>query len=547
MGPFSMQPDGGGYAVPGQDQQPEGPPDVSFTDQATSPRWTSADDMRYARKAASLNQLRDDLDAGVLYPHDAAPLFNRLSTDLAGMDQQKQQFDTLQQQSATQAALHAQAMQQGIVSTNRQHDADSFLNTIRDYYNPVTGQSAAFYQTEPGKWSQVQMDAAAGGAGAEAPTAEGGAAPGTPEGAGEGSGEGGPQPQPFTQTIFNGPNRTDTTWQPGQTQGVSTGSWMGIPGAQPPAQAGPGESFGLSPERVQEIRNLASAQSMHMKAGPQRDALYSHLVQRFTSAAIMQQSAEKRATAVATAKQRQAEDSEWRDLRTAAHSAIEKDHQAAQKAGDPSPFGTPQQRLQAADDLAHEQWAARHPESQRAKDWLKAQEGAGPKSSATNAAGEIKVPGSINVLRVAESAGMTKKDALDAFNAKLKEVKNDAGNADRVPYPEGKAQGMDVAGGPWKDLPEPVQRREAIRRMARDLEDMTGRKLLPDQPDPPQAPPPPKVDPLPAGAATLADVRAEIERRRQARDLEARRGETRQAAVRQPGGGGMSIWRLFGR
>lgn len=502
------------------DQPPQRPAAPSFTDLATVPRWTTADDVRYARKASSLDRLRDDIDAGVLYPHDAVQLFNPLTQDLAAMDRQKATFDQHQQQTANQAVMQASAAKRGMATIDRQHDADAFLGTLRDYYNPVTGATALFFPTGDGKWAQATTvppgEVAAAGeesaAGDDEP--EGGAEPATPSASGESGGLTAEQKAAGGKTLGDGTtsyppaagpggSRADDermnalpstlraaaagsmTIQNGQSiDRYQDGQLVGT-NRQPQAKGdGPGTAFGLPPAKLAEIEHLANAQSMHMRPGHSRDALKSHLIQRYTTAAIVEQGRMKQQQAVAAQKARQVEDVEWKDLRTASLDAIKKDHDAALKAGDDSPHGTPAQRLKAADDLAHEQWAARHPEHPRSKEWLKRQSESGKPGGAIEAEAKINAPGALNVLRVAERAGFTKKDALDTFNAKLKEVKADEGNADKVPDPGDPGR---LVGGPWNKLPEPVQRAEAVRRFAVDLETMTGKKLLPE-PAPPAKP-----------------------------------------------------------
>jgi hypothetical protein len=191
-----------GIQPPAEQPQPEGPPEVpSFTSIAAgAPTWTSSDDVRYARKAASLGQLQDDIDQGFLYPHHAAEAAGPLVASLAEMNQRKQAADARQQQTATQAALAQNAAQRAVEQADMQHRAAGFQATMHMFVDPTNGESTAFYQKRPGEWEPVpQKDKSGPEDYVPAPASgeggvEGGATPGAAEGAGQGSGEGGPLP-----------------------------------------------------------------------------------------------------------------------------------------------------------------------------------------------------------------------------------------------------------------------------------------------------------------------------------------------------------------
>jgi hypothetical protein len=289
----AVQDANGAPMPPGRPRSPAPPPQPSATLLATQPtfppRWDQNQQQIYDEKASGLAQVQRDLDLGELHPHDALPAIQEYQSALAQMDQQKQAAMQMQQQSATNTALHGMAMQQAVTVQNQQHAAQSFPQTMVEHIDPVTGQRVTFYQAEPGKWAQVDFGSAPQ---VQAPTIQSPASDASferPE-AGEmpelgeadrpvGDQPGQAQPGgPFVQTINNGPYRTDTTWQPGQTNGVSTGDWRGQPNGQPP-QDPAATGFGLNPQVLNRIKAMAANSTAMMAPGQHRDIATARILQ----------------------------------------------------------------------------------------------------------------------------------------------------------------------------------------------------------------------------------------------------------------------------
>lgn len=435
---------------------------------AAPPRWTAADNIRYAKKSAGLNQVRDDIDAGVLYPEHAEPIVRDLTNDLNQMDQQKAAFDGLQQQSATQAALGQNAMARAVQQADQNHAADGFLSTMRTFIDPVTGQSATFFQAKPGQWTQVSLP-------------EGGSAMFSP---GEGKGGGSPDGDPMLASAGAGKGRFDQTIQNGPwIDQFGGGRLVGTNRPQDNRQQGGGEMFGLAGDTMQQIEATANAAAMHMPPGVQRNALVSHVKQRLIMSAIQERAAGQRQTAVAEQRSQAESEKEWRDLRSEAHRAIANEDRAAAKDGLPSKYTRAADRLKAADELAQEQWAARHPETPRAQAWVKAQGAKGSATEAVTPAGPPTLPNIMAFATMKTGGSMTSHEANKALNEILDTVKEDTSLADNVADPDDPSR---VVGGPWNQLPPQVQMAEAVRRFAKDLEVKTGRRLTPPDSRPQQ-------------------------------------------------------------
>jgi hypothetical protein len=291
-----------GRPSPPQDPQP------SFTLQAIDPAllWSTAHEIRRQKLLNTLGHVETELGEGNIDHETFHGLAAQIVPQLEDLDKRRQAAAATVQQSATQIAMGDAARQQAVQQANMQHAAQNFPNTMVSHIDPVTGQRATFYQAEPGKWAQVDFGDAPQVQAPPIQSPESDASFERPEAGempepGEADRPVGDQPgqaQPggtFVQTINNGPYRTDTTWQPGQTNGVSTGDWRGQPNGQPPQEAA-ADGFGLAPQVLNRLKAVAANATAMMAPGPHKDIHTAKILQGLVSQELHHQLQKERMT-----------------------------------------------------------------------------------------------------------------------------------------------------------------------------------------------------------------------------------------------------------
>lgn len=141
---------------PQQQFQPQQQPDPNLL-QLLEP-WTQADAVRLRRLNAGLAAAREQVEGGILSPGEGLQFQAQLVPQRAQLLQR--------QQAAQEAALRDQdatVMRQAALgeSVEQQHDvmrAHAFPRTVAEFYDPLTGRTAHFFQGSRGNWEQVKFD-----------------------------------------------------------------------------------------------------------------------------------------------------------------------------------------------------------------------------------------------------------------------------------------------------------------------------------------------------------------------------------------------------
>lgn len=119
--------------------------------------WSQQDEVQLAKVRAGQAQVLNDLRTGDLHPEYAVPMLNDLNTDYTGLLGKKQQVAQMAQQQQKQQALDAAATAKAVEMQNGQADAQGFRDRMAVAFT-ADGQPVQFYQSEPGKWQQVQVE-----------------------------------------------------------------------------------------------------------------------------------------------------------------------------------------------------------------------------------------------------------------------------------------------------------------------------------------------------------------------------------------------------
>ena len=126
----------------------------NFTQQATQPPvWSQADEIDLQRLMNGKSGARQKYMAGEWGNETFAAMNAQIDAQTAPLLQRKMAARQFAEGQATQAALHANALQQGVRQADMMSAAKGFPGTIHKEYNPDTGGFNTYYQSEPGKWS----------------------------------------------------------------------------------------------------------------------------------------------------------------------------------------------------------------------------------------------------------------------------------------------------------------------------------------------------------------------------------------------------------
>lgn len=224
--------------------------------------WGQNDELALQRASNGLSEIQNQIASGELHPMEAAEHVRQYGQEIAGLTRRKQADMAQQLAQQQEMARHANAMTQGMLQEDAAFDADNFHRRTAFDLDPISGGSAGFYQSEPGKWSQTTY----------APAGEMG-------GWAEGGGEQPSAAAPYSghqMEIYNGARRSVTTYD-ASGHAVSQEHYDAEGNLIQPRQqqqAGPGQ---ISPDELQEIQLRANAAVAGMRPGLHRDAAYSRI------------------------------------------------------------------------------------------------------------------------------------------------------------------------------------------------------------------------------------------------------------------------------
>lgn len=121
------------------------------------PTWGAGDQSRYDKVQAGISQVETDADAGEIHPIHAHAALMDLLPKKAALDQKRVAASAAAQQMAQHQAMHANAFQASLSQADAQHDAENFHGRTAVYTDPITGQTAHYFQKEHGKWEQTHF------------------------------------------------------------------------------------------------------------------------------------------------------------------------------------------------------------------------------------------------------------------------------------------------------------------------------------------------------------------------------------------------------
>lgn len=135
--------------APRRNQMPQqGPQPAMFP-----PVWSQADDIDLQRLLNGASVARQKAMSGEWGQETFASMQSQLDEQAQPLLMRKQASMQYAQQQQTQAALHQNALMQGVRNADMQNAAQAFPMTLHKEYNPDTKGFDTYYQTEPGKWN----------------------------------------------------------------------------------------------------------------------------------------------------------------------------------------------------------------------------------------------------------------------------------------------------------------------------------------------------------------------------------------------------------
>lgn len=240
--------------------------------------FTQADSLQLQRLNQDLASITSKVNEGILYPQEADPEKADILKErqaLIGRQQQAQLAQRGQQRMHMQDE-HANQVMMGMEATKA--NANQFTQMMPLHIDPDTGEKTYFYPDGKGGFEPIQKkdqgsdtnpidhylgtgdtggDSADSGA-TDAGLPDEGAADMAPD-----QPEQGPVPKPagnHTMEIYNGPHRTEVTFDPSGKIVNQTGAWQGQAGGQPPEPQGVGgdySSLGITKQHLQQAQSLA--------------------------------------------------------------------------------------------------------------------------------------------------------------------------------------------------------------------------------------------------------------------------------------------------
>ncbi len=117
--------------------------------------WTNANELDLQKVNQGLAQVESDIWNGTLDEETGRELMAHVQGRRQELLLRKQQAQAAALGQQQQALLHANAQRQAMLQADAAHDAANFQNRTASKVNPLTGQVADFFMTEPGKWQQI--------------------------------------------------------------------------------------------------------------------------------------------------------------------------------------------------------------------------------------------------------------------------------------------------------------------------------------------------------------------------------------------------------
>lgn len=259
--------------------------------------FSQADALELNKLNQSLASLRSQVSDGILYPEEAKGAQEGILADRNALLSRKQQAETAARGQMRMAQQDEMANQHMMGIANAKNMAENFASTMPIYTDPTTGKQTVFYPK--GMYEPLQQDdpfdaiLGSGDAGLDGMSADATGGEPMAQDAGSETPDAQPQagPKDHTMTIYNGPNREDTIFRDGKAISQQRFDRQGMPAGN---QSQPDAMFGLNPEAMREIDNLAAASAMHLPPGIQRNAHVAHVKQRLIMGKIQQAAMERR-------------------------------------------------------------------------------------------------------------------------------------------------------------------------------------------------------------------------------------------------------------
>lgn len=528
--------------------------------------YSQADDMQLQRLQAGLASVRQQVWDGDLHEQEGDAYQRQIIQQAVPLAARKKKAQDMARQQQLEEALHTSAMAKAVEQQNATYDAHGFGSRASYIRNPQTGQMAMFYQKRPGEFEPVdfgdQPDPYAasaegqGGVFVDSPDDQQQPASADDEGA-ESSpdsepaeGEGGTEPQAARPAAPVGRGEPLTIYNGNERSVYRDGRLIEHTDASGNPLMGPGQNadsrFGLNKETLDFVHHIATAGSMHLPPGVQRNAMYSHLYQRGIMQAVQEAAITKRQAGQVEQQQRaeqfktdRAEAKSLEDERTKLRSTIAKEvhdeYVTGKKEDDLAEnLSTPAGRAAEVDARMKEIWGNTHPDIPHNRpitpDTLKkgGEKGTAKADSSAEPAAEPRpVPSTPAGARAArnELASLASKVYKNDPGAKLSsllthmqtEVSKDTRPIQGVVTDPTTGNTFSGAGGGnYAALPHGAQRAVAEQRAMEHLSSLTGKKPAAQPAAPaatPGTPPSPQATPLPPHVFTPEEIKADLARR----------------------------------